>query len=228
MNRDVLRPVAYAVARWLSFQDLCRRSDLFSEAYLSQPIGEYLMSNYKGRLQPESDHPNLQPNSMGRPKQLDYTCWSPESKVMVMAMECKWIGPSAYSKQALFDDILRLEVLRTGKGHVGRYFLVAGTIENFRKNFEQLNFQEDGKRQSFSEHFLSFSKSSRDRSVSWTKGKQFRRYYRQFEKSYAVELPKTFKTRLVAMTFSGSIKVALWEVSSVKNRSTFSALDTWT
>lgn len=227
MNREVLRKMTYAVTRWLSFQELCGRSELFSESYLSQPIGEFLMSNYKGKLVPEANHPNLQPNSRGRPKQLDYTCWSPQSKAMVMAVECKWVANGAYPKQALMDDILRLEGLRTGKGHVQRYFLVAGAKENFRANFEQLRFQEDGKRHNFCDHLLSFSKTSRSRSVSPVRGRLLRKFYREFEDSYQVKLPKTFRTNLISISTSGDISAGLWEISSVQNRSDFSPAALW-
>jgi hypothetical protein len=228
MNRNAIRPLVQAVNLWLSFQDLCGRSRLFSEAYLSQPIGEFLLSNYRGKFEPETNHPTLRHTGRGRPNQIDYALFSPEQETMVTAVECKWITSRAYPKQLLVDDILRLECVRVPGRHVTRFFLVAGNASSFNTHFVNLRFNSGGQRHDFTTQLLSFDEQHPEKSVSAFNGDLLKDYYLTFEKNYSEQVPKTFLTHLVSCSSIGDVAVYLWEIQSVRNRRLFSPKTKWT
>jgi len=230
METESLKSIVRAVNRWLTYQHLCRRSPLFSEAYLGQPIGEFLLSNYAGRFQPEFNHPTLNAGRPGRPNQLDYALFSPQQDQLVTAIECKWITDRHYPKQLILDDVLRLECVRFVGRHVKRYFLVAGAASHFVEHFRkpEINLGAGQGRVPFAEQLLPFSRSGIKQNVSVVNADSgMRKYYRRFEEAYGVELPKTFTSALIARTISAGIAVYLWQVGSVKNRAVFSPADAW-
>ena len=48
-----------------------------------------------------------------------------------------------------------------------------------------------------------------------------RKFYRTFYSNYRVDLPKRFKTTLIARSRIDSLAVYLWKVGSMQKRSTF-------
>ncbi len=230
MDKSALKPIVTVVNRWLTFQELCHRTPLFSEAYLGQPIGEFLLSNYRtGRFEPELNHPTLNSPRRGRPNQLDYALFSPGQNALVTAIECKWITSRVYPKQLILDDLLRLECVRFTGRHVTRYFLVAGSTNHFDRNFRDAEINVGGGRAPFAPELLPFKYGANSKkSVSVLNAPAgLRKYFKEFEDGYSTELPKTFKTELVARSRSSAIATYLWQISSVPNRSLFSPRKEW-
>jgi hypothetical protein len=222
VTESEFKKLSKAVNRWLSFQILCGREMLLSEGYLCQPIAEFLLQHHNGTLQTEYVHPQLNQGQRGRPRQVDFVLLSPETEAVDVAIECKWIAWRQYSKQAIVDDLLRLECVRQEGRHVRRYFLVAGRKAQFMENFADVEMNAVGQRQPFATHLLAFDTEDRDVSVEVLKCEGFRRkYYKEFGDSYSVQLPRGFHTRLISKRDHDSIAVYLWKVESRRNRRTF-------
>ena len=109
--------LAQAIVHWLQYQRILGRDELFSEAYLGQPIGEFLLhyrDSNKSELKTEYDHPilNLAQKS-GRPSQIDFIIKS--LLAMTVAIEVKWFvdSPSNNSNniKKIIHDLLRLEIM---------------------------------------------------------------------------------------------------------------------
>jgi hypothetical protein len=156
-SRDLVR----AVRDWLSFQRLCGRDMIFSERSLSQPIAEYSLATHKGRIVPEFNHPGFATEGAGRPKQMGFALLRSRGDNAQAVIETKWIGETSYSKQAIVDDILRLECFRNkSDAHASRYFLVAGLTTTFCSNFQDLQYNEDGQRWQFTASLLEFKNTT--------------------------------------------------------------------
>lgn len=222
-ERQLVRAVRY----WLSFQYVCGRDALFSEGYLDQPIGEYLMGHYGARVSPEHNHPALHANTPGRPRQIDFVALSKDRKRIEFAIEAKWITDTPYPRQAIMDDLLRLECVRDPSGqHVARYFLVAGTKQHVKTNFTLLEYN-DARRYGFTKTLLSFQRESSERAVEvFDAPGGLRKFYRKFHKHYDVEMPQRFKTTLVCRS-TGDVCAYLWKISSNRNRATFVPDEDW-
>lgn len=136
--------LAKAIQSWLDFQILCGREFLLSEAYLGQPLADFLSGRHNGEVVAEENHPAFDQTS-GRPQQVDYVLKSPDEGYDSAAIEVKWLGVKGekksikdISKRRIFNDILRLEIMRgyqEGRP-VYRYFLLAGGNENFEDFFD--------------------------------------------------------------------------------------------
>lgn len=110
--------LAQAIAHWLQYQEIIGKDELFSEAYLSQPIGDFLLhyrDSNKSELKTEYNHPilNLKQKKNGRPSQIDFIIKS--SLAMTVAIEVKWFvySQSNYSNsiKKIIHDLLRLEIM---------------------------------------------------------------------------------------------------------------------
>ena len=109
--------LAQAIAHWLQYQRILGRDELFSEAYLGQPIGEFLLhyrDSNKYELKTEYDHPILNlAQKNGRPSQIDFMIKS--LLAMTVAIEVKWFvdSPSNNSNniKKIIHDLLRLEIM---------------------------------------------------------------------------------------------------------------------
>lgn len=112
MDRSEIASVAQAVNRWLSYQVICGRSPLLSEAYLGHPVAEYFIHKHSGVFEAEVDHPAFANAPRGRPRQIDYVLRTRHSGAIDVAIECKWIAERPYDKQRILNDILRLECVR--------------------------------------------------------------------------------------------------------------------
>ena len=222
MTDAEFRNMAKGVNRWLSFQMLCGREMLLSEGYLCQPLAEFLLQHHNGALATEFAHPQLNQGGRGRPRQVDFVLLSPETNAVDCAIESKWIANRQYSKQAIIDDLLRLECFRQEGRHVRRYFLVAGKHAHFTENFQNVEMNAGGPRQPFANHLLSFDTDDRNRSVEILGCDDFRRrYYKDFSKAYGAQLPRGLHTSLLSKRDHDHIDVYLWKVESRTNRRTF-------
>jgi len=195
---------------------------------LTQPVAEFISANHSGRIKPEHTHPTFATLSPGRPKQVDFALLTKNKESIETVIECKWASDSAMPKQAIVDDILRLECYRDPDRQVSRYFLVAGSQEHFEANFRDLKYR-DGSDQPFTKLLLSFDRRN-PRSTLDVFGSSggFRKYFRSFNDEYRQAVPKTVDTELVSSTTADKICVFMWRVNSAKNRKAFDAeLPSW-
>jgi len=224
--------LAKALRCWLDFQIHCGRAALLSEAYLTQPLGEFLLAKYTGRLERELNHPQFKTVSKGRPKQIDFVLRSKDEGYLDFGIECKWSGSHAPDRQGIVDDVMRLECLRRPQGEPGaskRYFILAGrnsAMESFlagRINKTGLN-----PHPKFIEGFLPTAVSS-----SWRKidvaacANHYRPYFKDFVAVYKTESPKSYKVKMVADEKGEHIRVLIWRIGSSQNRATFHPKTQW-
>ncbi len=213
-----------AVLSWLSFQWLCGRSSLLSEHYLSQPIGEFLLYHHSGKLLPEFDHPNLNPQGKkGRPRQIDFCLESRDTNRITAAFELKWVSTTPIDKQRIVDDLLRLEALRIKeKQYVYRYFLIAGRTDDFQSNFieAEANLGAGGGRINFFAELLHFDKTDNLKIITSRLSQPQRSAFDEFSQYYQSQLPKQFFTTLIFSNTSNGFSVHIWKIHSAKKRST--------
>lgn len=225
MTKDEVSKISIAVNRWLSYQLLCGRDSLLSEAYLGQPIAEYCIHKHGGSFQTEINHPTLKNVGPGRPRQIDYVLLTPHSRKIQTALECKWIAETQYDKQRILNDALRLECVRVVGQATYRYLIVAGLKDHFDKNFKNLKFKD---KSSFAREIFSFSRSAPMRKIQVTScGSHFAALYKNFCASYKSDIPKGFCTELVGYRTADNISVAVWKIMSNKNRASFKPTKTW-
>lgn len=228
MNAAEIPDLAIAINRWLSYQRLCGREALLSEAYLGHPLAEYLIHRHPGEFRTEIDHPVLNSPGPGRPKQIDYALLDPETKIIESAIECKWISKKPYDKQRILNDILRLECVKVKDSYVKRYFVVAGLREHFDNNFKNLKVNASGGRESFTRNLLSFSRKNPEKLVSVISStKRFHQFYIDFQKEFKSPLPNRFKTKFIGYRTADDISVGIWRIVSFRNRSSFSTAAKW-
>jgi len=224
MNPIQTKRLTRAVHRWLSFQRMCGRSMVFSESYLSQPIAEFISNHHPGKIKPELNHPQFAKLSSGRPKQVDFALLTRNTADVECVIESKWIADIPYSKQAILDDLLRLECFRDPNRHVSRYFLVGGLLDHFDTNFLGLRYRDAGTNNAFTPLILDHSLGSQTKIVDvFGAAGNLKKFYRKFHVDYGVDLPRKFRTTLVSRSRIDRIAVYLWRIESVKNRQTFSA-----
>ncbi len=226
MEAATAKDLARALSCWLEFQRGCKREALFSESFISQPVGEFLQAHHSGRVQLEWDHPNLNPlNRKGRPRQVDFALFSKNKDRPVAAVEAKW-AETAFNAQRFLDDVLRLECVRNEQGqHMTRYFLFSGETTSMQ---EALGYEVNsgGGRKTFLNYVLPLTSYERTIEVKncdlW-----LREYYQSFASTYTVEVPLSFRTTCVADETAGRIRTLIWKIGSMKNRQTF-APSQWT
>lgn len=131
------RRLSEGIAGWLFFEEHCNKTGLFSERYLSFPIGQILSSVYGSNVHSEYIHPIISSFSKGRgakPK-VDFAVLD-ENKKPTLAIETKWIGQSVPSIQSVLWDIIRLESLAR-EYNTSCIFILGGRkkhLEEFFKN----------------------------------------------------------------------------------------------
>ncbi|WP_448702378.1 hypothetical protein ACFGVR_08500 [Mucilaginibacter sp. AW1-3] len=109
---NIERRLTEGVAGWLFFEDHCNKSGLFSERYMSFPIGQILNSVYGSHVHAEYIHPVLSQYSLGRgakPK-IDFAVLNAQHQPE-LAIETKWIGQTIPSVESILWDLIRLETL---------------------------------------------------------------------------------------------------------------------
>jgi hypothetical protein len=224
--------LAKALRCWLDFQIHCGRAPLLSEAYLTQPLGEFLLAHYSGYLERELDHPQFKTATKGRSRQIDFVLKSKEQKFLDFGIECKWSGSNPPERQGIVDDVMRLECLRRPVGQAGyssRFFLLAGRKAAMQKFIDgRINGTGLSPHPKFIDGFLPSLVSTK--SVAFKVracDEYYREYYRSFSTAYKTDLPATFKARMVADQTGENIRVLVWKIGSAQNRSSFSPKTDW-
>ncbi len=89
---NIARKLAEGVAGWLFYEFHSRRYELFSEKYLTAPIGNILHGQFDRKVIAEYNHPILTQakKTPGRPPQLDFVIVDKGN--ITVAVESKWIG----------------------------------------------------------------------------------------------------------------------------------------
>lgn len=134
--------LAQATYHWLRYQSLCGRSELFCEAYLSQPIGEYCLSLGPLHFEAESNFAEAYQTGAKRRRALDFAVFNRATggiqKVMTDAIETKFVTARRTFTQEIYDDLFRLLWFQPTREPDGcrRWLVVAG----YKKNIDSEKF----------------------------------------------------------------------------------------
>jgi len=122
---DYARYLTEGAGGWLQFEGACGRDGMFSEKYLTVPIGQILSANARSRVLAEFKHPVLSAlgSGPGRRPEVDFVVCEDYPHISI-AVESKWIGKTRPSDSAILWDLIRLEML----AHTGArcYFVLGG------------------------------------------------------------------------------------------------------
>jgi len=128
--------LAQVIVHWLEYQALCGRAELFSEAYLSQPIGEYCLSLNPNHFEPESLYPNDYQKGAGRKQAIDFAVFGRNAantqNVIKHAIETKFATAKRTFYQEVYDDLYRLLWFQPTREPAGchRWLVIAGYHKN--------------------------------------------------------------------------------------------------
>ena len=137
---NIARKLSEGVAGWLFYELHSKRYELFSEKYLTAPIGNILHGQFERKVFAEYNHPLLsQSKTPGRPPQLDFVII--ENNQITVAVESKWIGDSAISVADVIWDMIRLELVAKLTG-AKCYFVLAGQKRKLNSFFQSERFLE--------------------------------------------------------------------------------------
>ena len=134
-------PIVEAVGAWLHFEYRCGRRSLFSESYLSYPLGQVLRAHYGRRVRPEFIHPLLTKKGRGDKRRLDFAVLGDDDSP-TMAIELKWLASPTKQLPLVMRDLIRLELLRH-EFDSRCFFLLCGPLRAFRTLFSLPAFRPD-------------------------------------------------------------------------------------
>ncbi len=217
------RELVEAVGSWLHFEAMCGRTELFSEQYLSYPIGQYLSGKYGDRLRTEFPHPVLSQLRTGRgdKPRLDFAVLDDDA--IRLAVETKWLGPTS-SLESILRDLVRLELV-AAHSHATTYFILGGTKRNLHALFSTKAFQ------AYPEHTESRPLMPVDhnntRALRLDPAPAFREelFAKSLAKLKGVDLPRVFVLQRTApfptLVKAGQFQIYGWRVECAGVRSTF-------
>ncbi|MFI5453641.1 hypothetical protein ACHMWN_15990 [Pedobacter sp. UC225_61] len=138
---NISRKLAEGVAGWLFYEFHSRRYELFSEKYLTAPIGNILHGQFDRKVIAEYNHPILTAakKTPGRPPQLDFVIV--DKGLITVAVESKWIGQTSVSVADIIWDMIRLELISNQTG-AKCYFILGGQKKKLNSLFEHARFLE--------------------------------------------------------------------------------------
>lgn len=123
--------LCWAIVNWLEYESLCQRENLLSEASLKTPVAEFLNATQGHALATEQPYPLPMQPARGRRRSIDFCLHRPSGNLAwTTILECKWANGKRDLSQEIFDDLLRLEIVRKSDQSepFDRYFLLAGRI----------------------------------------------------------------------------------------------------
>ena len=122
---QLARKLTVGIGSWLQFEYHCHRSELFSEKYLSVPIGQLLNAYYGPHVYAEIRHPVLAPLAKGRGRrpEVDFAVLNPFPKFLI-AIESKWASEQTTADSILWD-LIRLELIAHAS-NAQAFFILAG------------------------------------------------------------------------------------------------------
>ncbi len=129
-----------AINFWINYERLCKRSVLFSEKYLSVPIGEYLISHYGKSAQIEHYYKYASGSLKNKVRGflIDYVVV--ENKKMKIAIETKW-ARTKYKAYRIFRDLFRLSIVKHKNPDCKCYFIMAGKKRDLKELINEVNVQ---------------------------------------------------------------------------------------
>lgn len=207
--------ICETVAGWFAYKSHTGLSQLFSEASLTVPIGEYLSTKHQGEVQSEKAHPLFKKSGRGRPKQIDFVRLKRGSDIWHAAYECKLL-PSTVSR--IVEDICRLTCLTQAScvGTPNRYLVVAGTASRFKELRDtKINAGQNSRICAY-DGVLSFSRSQPTRNKLRTLHRSQKRYFSDFAKKYEARLPSAIKTDLCGEANYERYGCWIWRISAVQ------------
>jgi len=139
---NIKRKIAEGVASWLMFEFHSFRVRLFSEKYLTTPIGHILSGVYGQAVNAEVNHPVLNEHKhwQGRPPQIDFGILR-KDKTIEIAVESKWLGNSQVGVGEIIWDLIRLELL-AHEYNTKCFFVLAGQRKRLQLLFSSERFLE--------------------------------------------------------------------------------------
>ncbi len=146
---------------WIQFERACKRTEVFSESYLSNPISQILNSHTNHRVVSEFRHPVLSSvtTGAGRRPTTDYVICDHDENVF-LAIESKWVGRSSPTPRDILWDLIRLELIRH-KFDASCYFILGGQKKKLTRLSESQGFI-DKKRKGWRKTLLRFDSNSQN------------------------------------------------------------------
>lgn len=134
------RRLVEGVGAWLQFETHCNRRGLFSERYLSAPIGQILGAVYGSNVHAEARHSVLAAHQSGPGSRarIDFAAFD-DSNAIIAAVESKWIGATTPTVDQLIWDFIRLELLSATYG-AECTFLLGGRKRDLGRFFKSADF----------------------------------------------------------------------------------------
>jgi hypothetical protein len=137
----LVRRLSEGVGAWLQFETHCNRKGLFSERYLSAPIGQILGAVYGSNVHAEVPHPSLVPfqKGPGAKARLDFAAFGEDDRI-VAAVESKWIGATVPGVDKIVWDLIRLELVAS-QFDAECCFILGGKKRDLAKLFDSKDFR---------------------------------------------------------------------------------------
>jgi hypothetical protein len=134
------RRLSEGIGGWLTFETHCNKVGLFSERYLSYPIGQILSSVYGSNVHAEYRHPILVDliDRPGAKCKVDFAVLN-DNREPIVAIESKWVGDSVPSIQSVLWDLVRLELLAR-KFDTSCIFILGGKRKRLESLFASPDF----------------------------------------------------------------------------------------
>lgn len=202
---------------------------MFSEQYLSSPVGQILGAVYGSGVISEFRHPTLadQMQGPGKRPSLDFGVIDGDEN-LILAIESKWIGRTRPQITDIIWDLIRLEMVAHFEG-ARAFFLLAG-----RKRQLDRFFQSDDFRGENGVHPRRPIMSHRG-GARFTLPLRPTQHYRvpilrkMFVKHLGIRVPERLLTKRFAhapaQSNTGQFQCYVWEVLPVPNRTDFDPRD---
>jgi hypothetical protein len=222
---DFAKLLARGVGSWLQYERTCGHSELFSEKYLAQPIGNILSGQTGNRARAEFTHPVLskQAGRRGRRPAIDFVVCNPYPRVEI-GVESKWIGKTKPSIESIVWDLIRLELLAHHE-HARCFFVLGGKHVNLNNLFDDNRFKfgsTNRHRRPFLRHDDNVLHTIGIGPIDRTRIAMLEEIFKTYPR---LEFPTHISTRRSAPFPDEKTKdvyqVYTWEISSVRRRSTF-------
>lgn len=222
---DYARSLCEGIGGWLQFEYSCNRSGLFSEKYLTHPIGQILSAWSGNRAQAEYKHPILAELSegKGRRPEVDFVVCDPYPKIS-LAVEAKWIGKTRPTIQGIIWDLIRLEILAHEQG-ARCFFILGGNYASLNKLFNLKKFLcelENGHRRPVLRHDKNIIHKTSLAPVDGIRIPLLKSLFSQYQE---FQFPHRILTRRTSpfpsQPTAKDPQVYVWEVMPASNRETF-------
>lgn len=145
----IARRLSEAIGSWLHMEFCCYRAGLLSESSLKAAVGQVLSSfpiQVKGaRVHADFPHELLNPSAKaGRKRELDFALVLAgkglSKRNAQIAVEAKWAGSSHCTPSKIFQDFLRLSVIKRGEPATVCIFVLAGSHREILKLLSGMPF----------------------------------------------------------------------------------------